>query len=342
MPGTTAKTILDASKAVVGLRESAVSILVVDDDQEVRGLLVESLTRSGYKVRYATSAEDAISRIRRDAFDLVLSDVKLPGMDGIALSRILTGLYPHLPVVLLTGYAEVTLAREAIQHGASDFLTKPIQLETLSIIVERNLERRKQEQIRAEFADHRVRVKTVQALAAAIDARQSYTAEHSRRVADIVGRIGLRISLTSDEVHSLQIAALIHDVGKIGIPDAILNKEGALSPEEWVVMREHPAQGEIIIGQVEELCETAVVVRSHHERVDGKGYPDGLDGESIPLYARIIAVADAFECMTSDRVYRPKMDHAEAIRRLRDCSGTQFDSSIVETFCILHAEGEFV
>lgn len=316
-----------------------VSVLVVDDDELVRGLLVDSLSDTGYQVSFAISAEDALASMRANEYDLVLSDVKLPGMDGISLSRTLAETRPGLPIVLITGYAHTSLARAALQQGASDFITKPIQLDTLAIVVERNLERTRLERARAAVHDHRVRIKSIQVLAAAIDARQSYTAQHSRRVAALTAVVGARIGLSAEERRMLDLAAQVHDVGKIGVPDSVLNKVGPLTTQEWETMRLHPVQGALIVSQVEELADIADVVRSHHERIDGTGYPDGLSGDSIPKLSRIIAVTDAFEAMTSSRAYREALEVEDAIQRLIDNAGTQFDADITNVFCTLHKKG---
>ncbi len=316
-----------------------VSILVVDDDEHVRELLVESLSDTGYRVSFAATAEDALAQLRARPYDLVLSDVQLPGMDGIELSRALAETDPGLPVVLITGHGQPSLARSAMQHGASDFVTKPIQLDTLAIIIERNLERQRIVKERAAGQDHQLMIKSIRLLAAAIDAKQSYTARHSRRVAALASVIGSRYGLSGEDSRILEFAAQVHDVGKIGVPDEVLNKAGALSDEEWEAIRTHPEKGAEIVGRVEELSYVADVVLYHHEQYNGSGYPCGLRGNGIPLLSRIIAVADAYECMTSDRAYRSKLSSDEAIRRLKDGAGSQFDSVLVESFCELHHEG---
>jgi putative two-component system response regulator len=315
------------------------SVLVVDDDDWIRDLLCCTLLDFGYCVRKASSAEEALDQLHSSAFDLVLSDVKMPGMDGIALSRCLSQTHPGLPVVLLTGCAEVELARSALRHGATDYITKPFDIDSLSIVVERNLERLRIERKRALEQDFHVRFQVIQALAAAMDAKQTYTARHSRHVTSIAGKIGERMGLSWSEMRFLKMAAQVHDVGKIGVPDVLLDKAGELTPQEWEVMRTHPGKGAEIIGQVPELAYVADIVRHHHERMDGTGYPDGLRGQSIPHLARIIAVADAFEAMTSHRAYRSRLPVAEAVRRLQEAAGTQFDENVVQVFLLLHSEG---
>lgn len=315
------------------------SVLAIDDEVWIRELLRETLSESGYDVTLVSSAEDGLVRMQECTYECILSDVNLPGMDGITLSGLLRTLHPDVPVVLITGMADVEMARAAIQKGASDFVTKPIDLRSLPIVLERNIERRKLEAQRLHEQDYRTRFRVIEALAAAIDAKQSYTAEHSRRVQAIASAIGRRLKLEEDELSQLEMAAQVHDVGKIGVPDGILNKPGPLDDDEWEVMKDHSAQGEAIVGRVPELSSVAKIVRHHHERIDGKGYPDRLSGDEIPVLSRVIAVADAFECMTGDRVYRPGCTSEEALRRLQESAGAQFDESIVKTFLQVQQDG---
>jgi response regulator RpfG family c-di-GMP phosphodiesterase len=311
------------------------SVLAIDDEVWVRELLRDTLSESGYDVTLVSSAEEGIVLLQDGSFDCVLSDVHLPGMNGLALSSLVQSLQPELPVILITGMADVDMARSAIQQGACDFITKPIDLRSLPIVVERNLERRRVEAERAQLQDYKTRYHVIQALAAAIDAKQSYTAEHSRRVTAIALAIGRDMGLPAHDLSLLEMAAEVHDVGKIGVPDEILNKPGPLDSEEWKVMQDHSAQGEAIVAKVPELTEVARVVRHHHERVDGSGYPDRLAGEDIPILSRIISVADAYECMTGDRVYRAACSAEEATRRLQDSAGVQFDEIVVQKFLSL-------
>lgn len=312
--------------------QSFTTILVVDDDQWIRNLLEESLKDIGYHVETAANAEDAFRTIRSIPIDLVLSDVRMPGMDGIEFSRELHRTHPGIPIVLLTGFGHIDLARLALREGASDFITKPFNLDTIAIIVERNLERKRLEIQRALERDNLIMFKTIQALVAAIDARQKQTALHSKRVTHLAMALGDRVGLNDNEKRCLELAAHVHDVGKIAVPDNILNKCGSLTEEEWVTMRIHSEAGAEIVGQVNELRYISDVVRHHHEKVDGSGYPDGLKGESIPVLSRIIAVADAYECMISDRPYRSRLSEEIALSRLAECAGTQFDKRFVEVF----------
>ena len=324
--------------AMAGARKPVLQttrILVVDDDARVRDILARVLVRSRYQVRTVASAEEAMDLLRYASFDLVMSDVMLGGMSGLELTSHLKSLYPDLPIILITAHGDTELMRLALRRGACDFIPKPFHIHSVPLIIERNLERQALEQKRTRQQDEKIMYSTVQALAAAIDAKEPYTAEHSRRVTAIACALAQVLDLPEPERQCLELAAQVHDVGKIGTPDYILTKPGRLSEEEWQIIRYHPIQGAEIVRRVEQLACVAEVVRHHHEWVNGAGYPDGLAGESIPYQARIIAVADAYEVMTSDRVYRKRMSPEEALRGIQACSGTQFDPQVVDALTTL-------
>jgi putative two-component system response regulator len=237
-----------------------------------------------------------------------------------------------MPVVLLTGLTDVELAKTSLQLGASDFITKPINVRELPIVIERNLLRRKLEVARLKEREAAVLLEAIKALASAVDAKDPYTARHSMRVSRLAFALADAIGLAPDERYVLELAAWMHDVGKIGVPDRILTKPAALVPSEFEVIKLHPTKGGEIVGHIEELGEVADAIRHHHERMDGRGYPDGLRGDAIPLTSRIIHVADAYEAMTSDRSYRQGMPRPRALAELRRHSGTQFDPELAKRF----------
>ncbi|HZT43624.1 MAG TPA: HD domain-containing phosphohydrolase [Chthonomonadaceae bacterium] len=310
-------------------------VLIVDDDARVRDILARILVRSRYQVRTVASAEEAMELLRCTDFDLVMSDVMLGGMSGLELTSRLKSLYPDLPIILITAHGDADLMRLALRRGACDFVPKPFHVHSVPLIIERNLERKALEEKRTRQQDEKIMYSTVQALAAAIDAKEPFTAEHSRRVTAIACALAQVLELPESEHQCLELAAQVHDVGKIGTPDYILNKPERLSEEEWQIIRYHPIQGAEIVGRVEQLACVAEVVRHHHEWYNGDGYPDKLAGEAIPLLARIISVADAYEVMTSDRVYRKRMSAEEALRGIQECSGTQFDPQAVAALTAL-------
>ena len=237
-----------------------------------------------------------------------------------------------MPVVLLTGHNDVELARASLRHGASDFVTKPFSLRDLPVLIERNLTRHRLEATRLREREAQVLFEAIKALASAVDAKDHNTARHSRRVTELSLILADAIGMTQEEKHVLELAAWMHDVGKIGVPDRILSKPSSLTEEEVCVMRNHPAMGGEIVGQIEEMIGVSTVIRHHHERPDGHGYPDGLRGQAIPLASRIILIADAFEAMTSNRSYRPDQGRDRAFEELRQHGGSQFDPDLVETF----------
>lgn len=307
-------------------------ILVVDDDVWIRDVLARVLIRHHYQVNTAASAEEALELLRFYPFDMMVCDMMMTGMNGLELTGVVKRRTPNLPIILITAHGDTDMMRDALRQGACDFIPKPFNIETIPLIIERNLERCALENDRNEEHNRSVMLSTVQALAAAIDAKEPYTAEHSRRVATLALAIAQALGLSAEEQRCVSLAAQVHDVGKIGTPDYILNKPGSLNDDEWKTIKEHPAKGAEIVGRVEQLAYVAEIVRHHHERMDGRGYPDGLAGEDIPLLARIITVADAYEVMTSNRVYHSKLSQEEAIRRLLEATGTQFDTAIVTAF----------
>ena len=307
-------------------------ILVVDDDEWIRDVLVRVLLRSHYQVSAVASAEEALDLLTQNSYDLLICDIMMTGMSGMELLPHVIGMHPDMPIVLITAHGDAAMMRQAFRYGACDFIPKPFTIETIPFIIERNLERHALNRLQTQSHDEAVRWAAVQALAAAIDAKESFTAEHSRRVARIAVAIAEEMGLSKPEVRFVQLAAEVHDVGKIGIPDSILNKPGPLDAEEWEMIRQHAVIGAQIVGRIEQLTYVADIVRHHHEAVNGKGYPDGLKGEEIPLLSRVIAVADAYEVMTANRVYRTRCSREEAERRLNEASGEQFDPNIVAVF----------
>jgi putative two-component system response regulator len=306
--------------------------LVVDDAEGIRVALEECLRVNGYEVVSAASGAEALELLRTQRFDLLLTDHAMPGLTGLELTEAAARMHPHVPVVMLTGHTDVNLARRSLGFGASDFITKPINIQELPIVVERNLIRRRLEVARLKEREAQVLFAALKALASAVDAKDPYTARHSMGVTRLALDLADAVGLPADQRYILELAAWMHDVGKIGVPDQILTKPASLSPEEVSLIRTHAVKGCEIIGQIEELRQVATVIRHHHERMDGRGYPDGLAGHAIPLPARVIAIADSYEAMIADRSYRRGIGVERAIQELRAGSGSQFDPFLVETF----------
>jgi response regulator RpfG family c-di-GMP phosphodiesterase len=304
-------------------------VLVVDDEPDALAALADALITHGYDVSTAPSAEDGIELAKQKGFDLVLCDLYMNGMSGVQFTQAVSRMHPNVPVIVVTAWGDIEASRQALDAGASDFVTKPIEFTSLPFLLENNLQRKKIELRRVSEQRADVLFKAIKGLAAAIDAKSHYTGKHSAHTAEVCLEIGQEHGLTEERMNTLELAAHIHDVGKIGCPDAVLTKPGKLTPEEWYDILRHPAMGADFLAGIDELTEVATIVRHHHERMDGEGYPDGLSGDAIPPLTRILAVADAFEAMTSDRPYRPALSWDDALAELRANAGTQFDPLVV-------------
>ncbi len=322
------------------MNDKLLDILVCDDDNTVRLALTEILLLSGYAVHPASDGEEALDILRTRKVDLVITDLMMPGMSGVELVEQAAQVYPHLPFIVLSAYGTTERARESLQRGAVDFLTKPVSHSELIIAVERNLERQELEAKRLRDATGEILFSTIQALAASIDLKDPYTAGHSKRVAAIADRMAVAAGISEEDRYTLRLAGEMHDIGKMGVPDAVLRKPGRLEPHEWDEMRRHPHNGSEVLNTIKELAHVATVIRHHHENVDGSGYPDGLQGDAIPYLARILAVADAYEAMTSDRSYRRAMPREAAFGALRQGAGRRFDAALVELLIQVESRGQ--
>ncbi|HWQ13333.1 MAG TPA: HD domain-containing phosphohydrolase [Roseiflexaceae bacterium] len=303
-------------------------ILVVDDDLTIVELLTRMLRRDGYEVITAHNGLEALEQVASQRPDLILLDVTMPVMDGFTVCRRLkddeqTAL---IPVTMLTGLDDLDHRRRGIEAGADDFLTKPIDQITLRARIRTQLRLKR-------LTDHLEHTENVIfMLAAAVEAKDPNTEGHLQRISAYAEQLALACGLSADEAVAVRYGGLLHDIGKIGVSDSILLKPGPLTAEEYEQIKQHPAIGERIIGQMRFAREVGPIVRGHHERWDGGGYPDGLAGEEIPRGARIIAIVDAYDAMTTDRPYRGAMPLEEAVKRLRAGAGTQFDPAMLEVF----------
>ena len=312
-----------------------IRVLVVDDDPRFREGLADYLTARGYAIRQSELPNDALALLREERFDLLLTDLRMPAVSGLDLAREVTSSHPDLPVVLLTVVEDVQAARDALRHGAIDFVTKLAGFREIEMAIERNLERKRLERARLEAREAELFLEAIGALATALDAKEPAMAGHSRRVGWWVVRLAEVLGLSAEERFLMQLGALMHDVGKIGVPDQILIKQGPLTEYEWTLIKRHPVEGARIVGQIQGLAAVADLIRHHHERMDGRGYPDGLAGEAIPLGARLVAVADTYDNIISDHPYRARRTSEEALTELKRCVGTQFDPAVVHLFCQL-------
>lgn len=326
------------------MNDKPLDILVTDDDEAVRVALTEILLLSGYAVHPAADGQEALRILHTEKIDLLITDLMMPGMSGVELVEQAAQVYPHLPSIILSAFGTIERARDSLRRGAVDFLTKPVSSAELIIAVERNLERRQLEAEKLSRATAEARAEilfsAIRALAAAIDLRDPYTAGHSQRVEQIADRLAPAAAVPESERYVLRLAGAMHDIGKIGIRDAVLRKPGPLSEAERAEVRLHPQRGSEIINNIAELGQVATIIRHHHENIDGSGYPDGLRGEAIPYLARILAVADAYEALTADRSYRKALPAAGAFAILRAEAGHRYDPAIVDILVDLVERGE--
>jgi putative two-component system response regulator len=303
-------------------------VLVVDDVQANRELLEGHLIELGYDVRQARDGYEALDAVAAEEPDLVLLDIDMPRLDGIAVCERLKA-HPVrrlIPIVILTASSDRETRLRGIAAGADDFLSKPFDAKELLIrtkvlLNQRALNRRLDATEGVLFA-----------LARAVEARDRYTIHHAERVGRYAQAMGEAFGLHSEDNDLLYEGGVLHDLGKIAIADAILLKPGPLNEQEFARMREHSAEGERICLSLRSVADYLPIIRHHHERVDGTGYPDHLGGSAIPLGARIVAIADAWDAMVSDRPYRAGLGYDEARRRLDSGSGKQWDAALVETF----------
>jgi len=321
------------------------NILIVDDDWQVREVLHEIFLSAGYTCQVAGDGREGLELFRATMPPLTVTDLKMPVMDGIALLQGIRNADNDAAVIVLTGAADVKTAIESLKLGAHDFIMKPVNVDELLIAAERALERRQLLIERREYQallERRVEeatknladayTQTLEALGAALDSRDVGTESHSRRVHGYSLALAREHGVKPEDLPDLAHGVLLHDIGKIGIPDAILLKPGPLTPDEWKVMRSHPEIGKRLIEKIPFLHNAIPVVWCHHEKWDGSGYPRGLNGEQIPLNARIFCVVDAFDAMTFDRPYSKAIPSDAAIAEIKRCAGAHFDPSVVESF----------
>jgi putative two-component system response regulator len=303
-------------------------VLVVEDDGGNRALITALLQREGYRVLAAPDGEAGLRLALHEEPDVILLDVGLPRIDGHEVTRRLR-LVPAMrtvPVILLTGRASMEDMVKGLDAGADDFIAKPFQRPELLARL-RSAVRMRQAII--GMANARA---AVAALANAVEAKDATTEHHCERLVLLAARVGEAVGMPKGELEALAYGALLHDVGKIGVPEAILLKPGPLQPEEWTLLRRHPEIGERICQPLGLSREFLPIIRSHHERWDGSGYPDGLVGKQIPIGARIVGLVDAFDAMTHDRPYRPARTLAEAFDELRRERSHHFDPDLVRLF----------
>jgi putative nucleotidyltransferase with HDIG domain len=342
-----------------------IRLLIVDDELPVREILAEGLTTYGYETRTAASAAEAFGLIHAFPPHIVLTDIEMPEENGLELLDRIKDHDADLDVVMVTGVVDAQTAIQAIRRGASDYVTKPFNLDEVQIVIERTLDKRRLINENRAYQGHLeelvvVRTQelaeknqevgrlyeelqesyetTLQALVTALDFRDNETQGHSYRVVEYAVLVAQVIGVVEPELSWIRRGAILHDVGKIGIPDSVLRKPGKLNPEEWDEMKKHPEMGYRMLQDIRFLEPALDIVLCHQERFDGSGYPRGLKGKMIPLGARIFSVVDTLDAMTSDRPYRAALSIDAAREEIREWSGRQFDPDVADAF--LGIEGD--
>jgi len=327
-----------------------VQILVVDDEEPIRNALKKFLSQQQFEVYAAGTGEDALQQLRRHRIALMLCDIRMPGTSGVDLVPQAIEIEPELAILMLTAVNDATSAALCMQRGAMDYLTKPIELADLGRAVQRALKRREmlgenrqlnqwlKEEVSTRTAElqrergklERLSIATLEALVNALEAKDPYMRGHSARVADLSATIAHQLGLAEEDLEHVRVAGRLHDIGKIGTRESVLNKQGALTPDEFEHVKQHVVIGSQILAPLSHLGDIIPAVRHHHERWDGTGYPDGLRGEEIPIGARIIGAAEVFDALSTSRAYQEKMSPENAVERIADLSGTVLDPQVVE------------
>ncbi len=329
-------------------------ILIVDDESDIRELLKDFLDDEGYRCHTASNAFEAMNLFQQlGNVSLIMSDIRMPGKSGLELLAEIKAQDEDVVVIMISAVKDIESAITAMSNGAYDYVSKPFKLNEVAMITHKALEKRRlvlenkayQKELENKVAERTQELQdalekldntytfTLRALVTALDTRDEETQGHSMRVVHYTLKIARLMGITDPNISKvLEYGALLHDIGKIGIPDAILRKPGKLTTDEWVIMKQHPKIGYEILNRIEFLEEASIMVLHHHENFNGNGYPSGLKEEEIPIGSRIFAVADTMDAMTSDRPYRKALPLDAVSSELKKFSGQQFDPQVVEAF----------
>ncbi|MFC2014838.1 HD domain-containing phosphohydrolase [Chloroflexota bacterium] len=320
-------------------------ILIVDDEQVIRDVLYEELSELGYQCSTVSNGYDALARLTAENFDVVLLDIKMPGISGLEVLAKVRSNHLDTAIIILTAVNDVDTAVKAMKQGAYDYICKPFDLGDIAVSISRTVEQKRLELEIIEYRQNledkvteqtlKIRTLSLEAITTliyALEAKDKYTSGHSQRVADLSVAIAQEMGLPKNTIENIRLAGLLHDLGKIGIKESILNKPGSLDNDEYQHVKKHPEIGEHILVPFTSAALTLSLIRNHHERYDGTGYPDGLRAEQIPLGARILAVSDAYEAMTSERPYRKPLSDSAARVEIDSGKGGQFDPEVAMAF----------
>ncbi|HBA86712.1 MAG TPA: two-component system response regulator [Geobacter sp.] len=334
------------------------NILIADDEDMIRELINITLSKEGFTCFQAASAEEGLEIIKNQKLDLALLDIMMPGRSGIDLLKDIKQTTPDTTVLMITAMNDMDTALSCIHNGAEDYITKPFNLDRVLLTVKNTLEKRR---LIMENKEHQANLEqkvrqqtevirtvmgeinlayehTLVALIRALDAREKEVGSHSERVMAYSRLLAEKAGLSQEECVIIGKGALLHDIGKIGVSDNILLKPGKLDEAEWEVMRQHPSIGFEILSGIRYFAGAADLVLCHHERYDGDGYPHGMKGEAIPVCARIFALVDTLDAMTSDRPYRKALTFQAVLDEVVRCSGQQFDPRLVDIFLSIQKE----
>jgi len=323
----------------------AKAVTIVDDEPLVLDMLVRAAKSWGYEVETASTGEGALLALERRATPIVVTDLSMPGQGGVWLVNQIRRRWPRIAIIVITADQDTDAAVDCLNAGAYRYFLKPIKLDEFRHALDitlRTCELQHEHDRYHERLERTVRRQTqkirrtflsgIDSLVRTVEARDHYTSGHSMRVRQYSLRLADALKLDERLRRQLSLAAKLHDIGKVGVPDVILNKPGALTDEEFEVVKQHPVIGERIIAPIVRSLNILATIRSHHERIDGGGYPDGLSGNNIPLLARLLTVADCFDALTSARAYRPALAIDHAIRLLEEGAGKQFQPEFVRAF----------
>lgn len=351
-PAATTLSVAPSDKRASVKARKAARILVVDDEAHVRSMIAATLERQGYEIMVAAGGREALDALEQESFELILTDIVMQEGNGLALLESIHDQNPNLPVIMVTAIHDISVAIDSMRRGAYDYLLKPFERDHLVATVQRALEHRQalqesrtyqqnlEQVVRArtemlrqamEDLEHSYDV-TLEALGDALDLKDSETEGHSKRVTAYTIALARAMGISPAEIKVIARGAFLHDIGKMAIPDYILRKPGKLTPEEQQIMREHCARGYQMLRKIPFLAEAAEIVFTHQEHYDGSGYPSALKGGAIPVGARIFAVADTLDAITSDRPYRVARSFDAAREEIIRCSGSQFDPAVVEIY----------
>jgi response regulator RpfG family c-di-GMP phosphodiesterase len=333
------------------LTPEAVTVTVVDDEPMAQDVLVRAARAWHYQCQAANSAEQALQLLEKQLTPIVVTDLRMPGRGGVWLVHEIRRRWPEVNIIVLTAGNDPDAAEECLRAGAHHYFFKPIKLDEFRHVLEttaRDYHYQQENRRYRAHLEHTVRRQTrrirktflsaIESLVRSMEERDAYTAGHSRRVSFYASRLAAALNLEERLCKQLRLAAKMHDIGKIGVPEAILNKPASLTPDEERIIREHPVISERILKTIVSNPAILAGIRGHHERYDGKGYPDGLSGDRIPLLARLITIPDCFDAMTTSRAYRAALPLARAQEILAAGAGTQFDPAFVNVFLQLIPE----